>query len=242
MDSTQQIGLLQSSLDEAKKQLQALDTDLKTSESQKQGLESQLLTLQKELNRSHKKLKENEEKIFWSDTAKVAANHKSNELTQLSQQLQLEMKHLNEQIKSIYDSKSWRITSPLRRLQPLHGRMFSLPARFMRSVLHIPVYIGQRLFSKGQAPGDNQALDSTDSRQPWQPHESTNTPDAPGTVVSSALTKPDDIPGPSMPPTTEPTSDISTTMLDTTHLPLNTRKVYLDLLVNISKNAQGAVK
>ena len=74
----------------------------------------------------------------WLDNEWNAAKAKIAELNQISHHWWTESTRLSHELQSVYHSKSWRITWPLRKLTQFCKWLFFLPIRFIRWLVRLP--------------------------------------------------------------------------------------------------------
>ncbi len=165
-DNKQEIDKLQASLADSKAQQQAIEITLQETKQQRQQLETEVQRLQTEAGQRDEQLREKEGLNNWLnnewETAKQKIDelHQSNhhwwsmteqqgkeleetrakidELNQSSHHWWLEADRLNKELQTVYNSKSWRITWPLRKLMQLFKWLFCLPGRLMFWLIRLP--------------------------------------------------------------------------------------------------------
>jgi O-antigen chain-terminating methyltransferase len=116
-------------------ELQAQEQTMRAESAKQEALlrekEKELHALQTEVNVRDEKLIENEETVTWLNNEWKAAKHTVDELHQSNHKWFLKSEQSEEQLQAVYNSYSWRITWPLRKLLQLFLWLFSLSARFL---------------------------------------------------------------------------------------------------------------
>ncbi|MBK8569513.1 MAG: FkbM family methyltransferase [Nitrosomonadales bacterium] len=120
---------------------QALNTKIIQSEAEIQCLMQTLATREHELNAQ---LAQEQHDHFtsrtrakWLENEWNAAKAKSDELNHRSYHWKTVADGLNYELQSVYASKSWRITAPLRKIMPAINRVLALPPRQIRWALRL---------------------------------------------------------------------------------------------------------
>ena len=122
-DNKQQIDGLHTDLAVSKDQRQVFEVTLQGTEQQRQQLDAQLQTLQAEAGRLGEQLHGKEETVNW----------------------------LNNELQTVYDSKSWRITWPLRKLMQLLKWLRHLPTHSTLWIVRLPKRTVRWLLVKAMA-------------------------------------------------------------------------------------------
>jgi len=127
-DSRQQIGKLHVSLADSKERCQALKTTLQNTEQRRQQLETKL---QAEADKRVNLLREKDDATDLLSNELSTANSKIDELYQLIHHWWSESERFNEELQTIYQSKSWPIIWPLRKLMQFFRWLLSLSIRLI---------------------------------------------------------------------------------------------------------------
>ncbi len=161
-DYKQQMEQLHRSLSDSDEQRQSLASSLQQAEQQHQDLTSQLQSLQTEAAQreqvlQHKETREKELKEsnhHW----RLESERLSKELVESSEQIEglnqsshhwwLESERLSKELNTIYHSKSWVITWPLRKLSQFVQWFFFLPIRFTLWIIRLPKRIARWVLVK----------------------------------------------------------------------------------------------
>jgi len=162
----QKIDELQVSLTERTVQQQVLDANLKEIKAQREQLETQVQSIQDEAVQRKEKLREKDESNNWLNNEWNAAKQKVDELhqsnhhwwsmaDQQSKELEvrqakidelnhsshhwwLEAERLTKELQTVHNSKSWRITWPLRKLMQFFKWLLRLPIRLVLWLVRLP--------------------------------------------------------------------------------------------------------
>jgi len=145
-DFKQQVVHLEGTLADNDAQRQSLQASLKQAEQQHNALTTQLQSLQQEAADRESLLRQKESKeqdlllslIEEETKQRTLTNelkdsiHKIGELNQSSHHWWLEAERLSKELQSVYDSRSWLITWPLRKFSQFLRWLFHLPCRAVR--------------------------------------------------------------------------------------------------------------
>jgi len=162
----QKIDELQVSLTERTVQQQVLDANLKEIKAQREQLETQVQSIQDEAVQRKEKLREKDESNNWLNNEWNAAKQKVDELhqsnhhwwsmaDQQSKELEvrqakidelnhsshhwwMEAERLTKELQTVHNSKSWRITWPLRKLMQFFKWLLRLPIRLVLWLVRLP--------------------------------------------------------------------------------------------------------
>ena len=115
----------------------ALD-ELKVSEQKVYAKEDEISLIAKDLDIANKELSEQSANIGLLKGELKASEQKIYELNQSSHHWWLESERLNEELQSVYSSKSWKITWPLRKLMQLLKWIFIIPVRIVVLIVYSP--------------------------------------------------------------------------------------------------------
>jgi FkbM family methyltransferase len=179
IENKQQIDKLHVSLIDSKEKQEALKTALKEIGQQRLQLEMQVQALHQKETQLDDKLSKKEDAINWLNNEWDAAKHKidelhqsshhwwsmadqqskeldevrnkSDELNHSSHHWWLESDRLSKELQTLYNSKSWRITWPLRKLMLFFKWLFFLPINFILWLVHLPKRTVRWSLLKGMA-------------------------------------------------------------------------------------------
>jgi len=131
-----------------------LEAELKDETNEKKRLETELTTAQQHAAQIENRLQETEEEknrlkehADWLHQGWNEAQAKIDELNGHAHHWWTVADALNHELQSVYKSKSWRITWPLRKIMQFAKWLFRLPVRFIRWVLALPKRIGRGMFN-----------------------------------------------------------------------------------------------
>jgi len=127
---TKQLELLLSMLEK--------ETRLQETETQRQQLETQVQRIQDEAVQREEKLREKEESNHWLNNEWNAAKQKVDELHQSNHHWWLEAERLTKELHTVHNSKSWRITWPIRKLMQVFKWLLRLPIRLVLWFIRLP--------------------------------------------------------------------------------------------------------
>ncbi|MFQ3237097.1 MAG: uncharacterized coiled-coil DUF342 family protein, partial [Paraglaciecola sp.] len=176
IENKQQIDKLHVSLIDSKEQQEALKTALKEIGQQRLQLEMQVQALHQKETQLDVQLSKKEDAINWLNNEWDAAKHKidelhqsshhwwsmadqhskeldevrnkSDELNHSSHHWWLEADSLSKELQTLYNSKSWRITWPLRKLMLFLKWMIFLPIRSVLWLARLPKRLARWLVVK----------------------------------------------------------------------------------------------
>lgn len=103
-----------------------------------QQLECDIQVVKKNLEVVNKEFKEQHAQAQWLKNELDLAKSKADEFNHSSDQFKLEAERLNQELHSVYSSKFWRITWPVRVLMQFFKWLCLLPIRFTAWVVHLP--------------------------------------------------------------------------------------------------------
>jgi len=130
-ESTQRETLLRNKEEELLVQIRSMLVESTQREALLRGKEKELQTLQAEIKISSQKVIEKEKIITRLDNEWEATKHTIQELKQSNHKWFLQSERLEKQLNDVFNSYSWRITLPLRKLLQLFLWLISITARFM---------------------------------------------------------------------------------------------------------------
>ena len=107
--------------------------------------EAKAQTLKSDLTQSEDLLHQKEKEAHDLSGKLEVSKHKVDELNQSSHHWWLEADRLNNELQSVYKSKSWRITWPLRKLAQFVQWFFYLPISFIVWLVRLPKRVVRRL-------------------------------------------------------------------------------------------------
>jgi len=165
IDNKQETDKLLVSLADGKTQQQALEATLQETKQQHQQLEKQVQSLEESINQLNSERASAKHQIdelhhsnhhWWSMTDQQnkeleETRAKIDKLNHSSHHWWLEAELLNKELQSVYDSKSWRITQPLRKLSQLFKWLLSLPIRLIFWTVYVPKRTARWLLVKAMA-------------------------------------------------------------------------------------------
>lgn len=142
---------LQNEGDKAKSRLEELAGELATAKVQAQQLDSRLDKKAEALTSSQGVLSEQQSRADTLQKEWDTAKEKIDELNHSSHHWWTVADNLNNQLQTVYNSKSWRITWPLRKLMQFFRWFFYLPIRFCLWFIRLPKRIVRWLLVKAMA-------------------------------------------------------------------------------------------
>jgi len=132
---------LNEGLVEQKSRADVLENELGTAKSQLEELSGELATTKESVELLNMQMDEKSEEL-------EEARSKIDELNQSSHHWWLEADRLNKELQSVYNSKSWRITWPLRKISQFVQWFFYLPIRLIILLTHLSKQIVKRVLVK----------------------------------------------------------------------------------------------